>query len=111
MGEQVKIVVTVPESEADDLRKAIGIAGAGEVGNYSFDSFSVKGIGRFLPEPGAEPTIGKVGNLEMIIEERIEINCNKAILAKVIKAIRETHSYEEPTIDVYPLIDYSTDDI
>ena len=36
----VKIAVNVPESHADALREAIGKAGAGKIGNYSFCSFS-----------------------------------------------------------------------
>jgi hypothetical protein len=98
-----KVVVTVPENEADKLREAIGNAGGGKVGNYIHCSFSVKGIGRFLPVDGANPTIGKVGELQEVAEERIEITCDNESLEAVIAAIRKTHSYEEPAIDVYEL--------
>jgi len=60
MSKLVKLVVTVPELDADNLRKAIGDADGGKIGNYSHCSFSVKGIGRFLPENGANPAIGEV---------------------------------------------------
>lgn len=53
-----KVVVTVPENEADKLREAIGSAGGGKVGNYTHCSFSVKGTGRFLPVDGAKPAVG-----------------------------------------------------
>ena len=105
MNQLVKIVVTVLEKDADDLRKAIGDAGAGIIGNYSHCSFSVTGVGRFLPQPGAHPTIGEVGKPEQVSEERIEITCDKASLRRVVAAIRAAHPYEEPTIDVYPLLD------
>lgn len=98
-----KIVVTVPEDEADKLRKTIGNAGGGRIGNYTNCSFSVKGIGRFLPGEGASPTIGQIGKPEEVIEERIEITCSGDNLKEIVAAIRETHSYEEPTIDVYEL--------
>ena len=101
----VKIVVTVPENEADKLRMAIGRAGAGKVGNYIYCSFSSKGIGRFMPQKGANPAIGQVGSLEQVEEERIEVICERAIAKAVVEAIREAHSYEEPAIDVYSLID------
>jgi len=100
-----KVVVTVPESEADTLREAIGNAGGGKVGNYSHCSFSVKGTGRFLPVGGASPTIGQVGQLEEVAEERIEITCDSQTVKTVVAAIREAHSYEEPAIDVYELAD------
>lgn len=69
----VKIIVTVPESEADSLREVIGRAGAGKVGNYVHCSFSLKDTGRFMPQNGANPAIGQVGRLEQVEEERIEV--------------------------------------
>ena len=98
-----KVVVTVPENEADALREVIGNAGGGRVGNYAYCSFSVKGTGRFLPVDGAKPAIGKVGKLEQVVEERIEITCDGENVKSVVAAIREAHSYEEPAIDVYEL--------
>lgn len=98
-----KVVVTVPENEADKLREAIGSAGGGKVGNYTHCSFSVKGTGRFLPVDGANPAIGQVGQLEEVAEERIEITCDGESVKAVVDAIRATHSYEEPAIDVYEL--------
>lgn len=98
-----KVIVTVPENEADKLREAIGDAGGGKVGNYTHSSFSVRGTGRFLPSEGANPTIGQVGKPEEVIEERIEINCDGDNLQGVVAAIREAHSYEEPAIDIYEL--------
>ncbi|HEX7633230.1 MAG TPA: hypothetical protein VF401_02815 [Candidatus Saccharimonadales bacterium] len=98
-----KVVVTVPENEADKLRQAIGDAGGGKVGNYTHCSFSVKGTGRFLPTDGAKPAIGQVGQLEEVAEERIEITCDSESVKAVIAAIREAHSYEEPAIDLYEL--------
>ena len=38
----VKIVVFAPETHADAVREAMGKAGAGKMGNYSFCSFSAK---------------------------------------------------------------------
>ena len=100
----VKVVVTVPEAEAAKLRQAIGNAGGGRLGNYSHASFSVKGVGRFLAKDGASPAIGKVGRLEEVTEERIEVTCEKEKLATIIEAIRRNHPYEEPVIDVYALL-------
>lgn len=98
-----KVVVTVPEAGADTLREAIGNAGGGKVGNYTHCSFSVKGTGRFLPIDGAHPTIGQVGRLEEVAEERIEITCDSENVEAIVAAIREVHPYEEPAIDIYEL--------
>jgi len=102
---KVKIVVTVPESHTDIVREAMGKAGAGDIGNYSSCSFSSKGIGRFKPKKGAHPAIGKVGELELVEEERIEVTCHRDVLNDVIAAIKRVHPYEEISLDIYPLED------
>lgn len=104
MKELVKIVVTVPEKDAPKLRQAIGDLGGGKLGNYTHSSFSVKGVGRFLPGEGAQPAIGKIGELEEVIEERVEITCERTKLPAIIEVVRSNHPYEEPVIDIYPLL-------
>lgn len=103
MNNQVKIVVFVPESHADAVRQAMGNAGAGKIGNYSHCSFSSKGVGRFLPQEDAHPTIGEVGKFEAVEEERIEVVCSKELVGGVVAAIKKVHPYEEVALDVYPL--------
>lgn len=98
-----KLVMYVPESHGDKLREAIGNAGAGKIGDYSFCTFTSKGVGRFKPETGANPTIGEVGKLEVVEEERIETVCSEDKLKDVLRAIKEVHPYEEPATDVYPI--------
>lgn len=98
-----KIVVYVPEDNADKLREVMGGAGAGRIGNYAHCTFSVKGTGRFKPLDGAHPAIGEVGRLEEVAEERVETVCDENRLNEVLKAIREVHPYEEPATDVYLL--------
>ena len=98
-----KIVVYVPEDHADQLREAMGNAGAGKIGNYTHCTFTVKGTGRFKPGEGANPTIGNVGKLEEVAEDRIETVCNETKLKQVLKAIKNAHPYEEPATDVYPI--------
>ncbi|HVZ10852.1 MAG TPA: YqfO family protein [Candidatus Paceibacterota bacterium] len=102
-NKNVKIVVFVPESHADVVRGAMGKAGAGKIGNYTFCSFSSKGIGRFKPEDGAHPAIGEVGKLESVQEERIEVVCDRNLLKDVVAAIKKVHPYEEVALDIYPL--------
>ena len=103
MAETVKIVVGVPETHADAVRRAMGDAGAGKIGDYSHCSFSAKGIGRFKPLKNAHPSIGKIGELEEVAEEQIETVCLKKDLDKVIDAIKKVHPYEEIAISIYPL--------
>lgn len=103
MEKKYKIVVYVPEAESERLREAMGNAGAGKIGNYTHCTFTLKGTGRFKPEEGANPTIGEVGKLEEVSEDRIETVCSEDNLQAVLKAIRDNHPYEEPATDVYPI--------
>lgn len=102
--ELVKLVVFVPLSHADAVREAMGAAGAGKIGNYSYCSFSTRGVGRYRPDVGANPAIGSVGNFEAVEEERIETVCEKDRLEDVVAAIKKVHPYEEVAFDIYPLV-------
>lgn len=104
MKELVKLVVFVPEQNADDVRRALGEAGAGNIGEYSFCSFSSKGVGRFKPSEKADPHVGVAGELETVDEERIEVACDKGQAVEIIKVIKDVHPYEEIVIDIYPML-------
>ncbi len=100
----VKLVTYVPENFARKVREAIGNAGGGTIGNYDNCSFSIKGIGTFRGLKGSKPTIGKVGVLKAVKEERIEVTIQKSKLNAIIKAIKSVHPYEEIPIDIYTLL-------
>lgn len=100
----VKIVIFVPESHADGVREALAESGCGKMGNYDSCSFSVKGVGRFRGLEGSDPFIGEIGRVEEVVEERIETICPREKLEEALIAVRKAHPYEEPAIDVYPLL-------
>ena len=104
-SQNVKIVVYVPVTHADAVRKAMGDAGAGKVGHYSFCSFSSRGTGRFLPLDGAHPAIGKVGKLESVEEEKIEMICKSDLVEAVISAMKVVHPYEEVAYEISSLLE------
>ncbi|MBU1083175.1 hypothetical protein KKE14_01935 [Patescibacteria group bacterium] len=103
MNNNVKLVVFVPTTHADIVRKALGEAGAGKIGNYDFCSFSSLGAGHFRGNEASNPTIGKAGEYEAVAEERIEVVVPREILKEVIEKMKSVHPYEEPTFDIYPL--------
>ena len=88
-----------------DVRNAMCEAGAGVIGNYSFCTTSTKVIGTFIPNDNARPHIGKKNKLEIVVEEKIEAICDLSKIRQVISRIREVHPYEEPAIDIVPLLD------
>jgi len=102
---RVKIITTVPSENAEALRAALGRAGAGNVGNYRYCSFSSMGKGRFMPTDQANPYIGEANELEVVDEERIEVICERAKAKEIVAALRKAHPYEEPIVDIMPLLD------
>ncbi|HHY72986.1 MAG TPA: Nif3-like dinuclear metal center hexameric protein [Bacillus bacterium] len=98
-----KLAVYVPEDQADELRNALGKAGAGNIGNYSHCTFNSVGTGTFLPNDGANPFIGEQGRLEHVAEIKMESIFPASIQNKVVSALLKAHPYEEPAYDIYPL--------
>lgn len=101
---RVKIVTFVPLANAGEVREALGSAGAGNIGEYSYCSYSVIGKGRFIPSDSANPHIGSANTLEAVEEERIEVVCERENAKAAIAAMRQAHPYEEVAFDIYPLL-------
>lgn len=102
---KVKIEVTIPHKNLDEIRNAICDEGAGVIGNYTHCSMSLKCIGTFKPNSDANPYVGENNKLEFVEEEKLEVVCDKDKVKKVIKKLREIHPYEEPAINIIPLLD------
>ena len=102
---RVKIIVTIPIENLEDVRNAICEAGAGIIGNYTHCSMSTKCFGTFKPNDKANPYIGENNKLEFVEEEKLEVVCDIDNVKKVISKLREVHPYEEPAIDIIPLLD------
>jgi hypothetical protein len=104
---KVKIFVTIPVENVDEVRTAMCEVGAGIIGNYTFCSSSVKTVGTFIPNNDANPYIGEKNKIEYVNEEKLEVICDINKVKDVLKRLREVHPYEEPAIDIIPLIDES----
>ena len=102
---KVKIIVTIPINNVDEVRDALCEAGAGVVGNYTHCSMSTKCIGTFKPNDNANPYIGEKNKLEFVEEEKLEVVCEVENVKKVITKLRHVHPYKEPAIDIIPLLD------
>lgn len=91
----MKLTTFVPLEHTDAILKALGEAGAGQIGAYKNCSFTTEGVGKFLPTDHATPYIGKAGELESVAENRIEVIFPTHLQASVMRALREAHPYEE----------------
>lgn len=100
---EYKVTVYVPTGSVDAVKQAMSDAGAGHIGDYSDCFWQVEGMGQFKPEVGADPYLGKVGEIERTAEYKIETVVHHANVARVVEAMRRAHPYEEVAYDLFPL--------
>jgi len=97
-----KVVVFVPVDAADRVSQAMTQAGAGQQGDYSDCVYETQGIGQFRPNDRANPALGQAGQLQRVTEKRLEMLVAEDKLTGVMRAMRQTHPYEEPAFDILP---------
>lgn len=102
---KVKIEVTTPINNSNIVKKAMFDAGAGIINNYTNCSLATNCVGSFIANNNANPYIGKKNKLILVKEEKIEVLCNIEDIKNVIQKIKQVHPYEEPVINIIPLID------
>ena len=93
----------VPVAHVDAVKQAVFDAGGGRIGNYDSCCWQVAGQGQFRPLPGSDPTVGGVGQLELVDEYKVEMVCDDAVIAAAVAALRRAHPYEEPAYQVWKL--------
>jgi dinuclear metal center YbgI/SA1388 family protein len=98
-----KLVVFVPEADADRLLDALAAEGAGAIGDYDRCAWRTTGEGTFRPLPGASPTVGEVGQVASVTESRLEMVLPRGRRGAVLRAMLAAHPYEEPAYDVLEL--------
>ncbi len=98
-----KIVTFVPADSAEQVANAMSDAGAGRIGNYEQCSFRSDGTGTFMGNNNTKPARGKKLRREQIEEVRLEMILKRRDTEKILQALRQSHPYEEPAYDMYPL--------
>jgi hypothetical protein len=104
MNKKYILCVYIPEAYTDEVKQAIFKLGAGDCQYYSQCCWQVKGVGQFKPEPGSHAMIGEVGSLERVIEDKIEVLVDGAILKDVINELKRTHPYDVPAFHFWPVL-------
>lgn len=102
--EFVKIEVLLPEEYIEKIRNKLNEIGVLTVGNYdNVISYSVvKGYWRPLEQ--ATPFNGTRGEISFGTECKMEFRCLKKNIEEVKKSIKSNHPYEEPIINVIPIL-------
>ncbi|NNC61647.1 MAG: Nif3-like dinuclear metal center hexameric protein [Eudoraea sp.] len=102
-GSIKKLSTYIPKSATEEVKEALFAVGGGAIGNYSHCSFSIEGKGSFLPEEGAQPTKGKQGEIEITEEIQLNMTFPARLEKKIIRALFESHPYEEVAYEVITL--------
>ena len=100
---QIKVVTFVPDQSTEVVAEALAAAGAGRIGQYRGCSYRGDGVGAFLPEEGADPVVGEVGEENRVPEVRLEMIAPASRKDAVATALVAAHPYEEPAYDFYPV--------
>ena len=85
------------------MREALFAAGAGRIGDYERCAWYTAGTGTFLGAEGSQPSVGEVGREQQVTEYRLETVYPAELEADIVRALRESHPYEEPAFDLYEL--------
>ena len=101
-----KICVYVPEKSVENVKQALFDAGAGRIGNYDSCCWQSAGTGQFRPLTGSNPAIGSLNEIEMVQEVKIELVCADDLVKSAVQALRDSHPYEKPAFDVWPLVSF-----
>jgi dinuclear metal center YbgI/SA1388 family protein len=95
-----KLTTYVPKASAENVRTALFQAGGGSIGNYDFCSFNIEGIGTFNGNEKSNPTLGEPGKTQFEEEIQINLTFSSHLETKILKALFESHPYEEVAYEV-----------
>jgi len=104
-SEACKLVTICPEDEVETIRQALASVSCGTIGAYEQCSFTTTGVGTFLGLEGTNPNHGEPCELQRVVECKLEMVVSKSSLSLAIKTLRQMHTYEEPVIEVYELME------
>lgn len=101
---KVKIEIYIPAEYTPKLREALNNIGALGVGNYDNVMTVTKITGYWRPLEGANPFDGKVNEISEAPEDMVGFSTDAKNIPNIINVIKEVHPYEEPVINIIPLL-------
>lgn len=102
----IKLEIFVPHDYALKVRDQLAKIGVGVIGKYDHCFAMTQVTGYFRPLEGAKPFDGETGKIKVVTEYKIEVNCKRELVRDAIEAIKRVHPYEEPPINVIPLVNH-----
>ena len=101
----VKLEIFIPKTHFKQLQKALADVDAGHIGNYDCCLSYSEVTGTWRPLEGTHPYLGSDNEISEEPEYKVEVCCKIENLAETKTAIKAVHPYEEPVINVIPLLD------
>ena len=101
---EVKLEIYIPEEFVEPLRDALVRIGLCRVGNYSHVISYQDTKGFWKPLENSNPYQGIKGEICAGSESKMEVRCPVEKAAQAMTVIREVHPYEEPLINIVPLL-------
>ena len=101
-----KLNYYVPVDAKEKTKQALFDIGVGRYENYECCSWETLGKGQFKPINDANPSIGKLKELEIIQEYKIELICEDKLIEEAIKTLNKVHPYEEVAYEVFKMENY-----
>lgn len=95
-----KLSFFIPEAQAETVKEAVFLTGAGRIGDYDRCCWQTGGTGQFRPLSGSQPFIGAQGEVTRLPELKIEMVCADDVIHAAVAALKAAHPYEEPAYDV-----------
>ena len=102
-GNLLKLSTYVPNDHLDSVLDSIHHAGAGQIGDYDQCSFTTEGQGSFRGNQNSNPAIGKPLEKTTVTETQIQVVFHKQYKNEIVKALKESHPYEEVAYEIFSL--------
>ena len=100
----IKLETYIPETHLKDLQISLQEADAGHIGNYDSCMSYSHVIGTWRALDGTNPYIGTPGEISKEPEIKVEVTLKAEQAEAVVAAVRRVHPYEEPVINLIPLL-------
>ena len=101
---EVKLEIYLPEEFIEPLRDALVDIGLCRVGNYSHVISYQDTKGSWKPLENSNPYHGTRGEICTGSESKMEVRCPVETVPEALAIIRKIHPYEEPLINIVPLL-------
>ncbi len=101
-----KLCFFVPESHVEEVKDALFKQGAGKIGDYDCCAWQVLGSGQFRPLTGSQPFIGETEKITRLNEYKVEMVCDDRLIKQVVKALLQTHPYQQPAYEITKILSF-----